>query len=222
MAESLTGNHSAAINVDRLNRMIVFKRLFDVILATAGLMILSPLVICIAAIIKREDGGPVFYRGVRVGIHGTLFRIFKFRTMAVNAESMGGPTASARDPRVTSVGRWLRKYKLDELPQLLNVILGEMSLVGPRPEVKSEVDCYDPQWNVIFSVRPGITDLSSIEFVNEGEVVERSGIENPHEAYKKIIQPRKLELQRYYAVNCSMALDLRILFDTLCALIRTE
>lgn len=202
---------------DRLNCVTVSKRLFDIFLSAAGLVLLSPLLVGIALIIWQEDGRPVFYRGVRVGLGGTLFRIFKFRTMVVNAESIGGPTTSEGDHRVTSVGKWLRKYKLDELPQLFNVLKGEMSFVGPRPEVKSEVDAYGPEWNVIFSVRPGITDLSSIEFRNEGEIIANSGIENPHEAYKKLIQPRKLELQRYYATHSSMDLDLRLIFRTLFA-----
>jgi len=139
--------------------------------------------------------------------------------MVVNAEIIGGPTTSAGDYRVTSAGNWLRRYKLDELPQLFNVLIGEMSFVGPRPEVKSEVDSYGPEWNVIFSVRPGITDLSSIEFRNEGEIIAKSGIEDPHEAYRKLIQPRKLELQRYYVTHSSMALDLKILFRTLFAVV---
>jgi lipopolysaccharide/colanic/teichoic acid biosynthesis glycosyltransferase len=192
------------------------------ILSATGLIILSPLLLFIAILIRKEDEGPVFYRGVRVGLHGQLFRIFKFRTMVVDAEKVGGPTTSARDPRVTSVGHWLRKYKLDELPQLLNVLKGDMSFVGPRPEVKSEVGAYGPEWIVIFSVQPGITDLSSIEFRNEGEIIANSGIEDPHEAYKKLIQPRKLELQRYYATNSSLALDLRIICRTLIALIGRE
>jgi lipopolysaccharide/colanic/teichoic acid biosynthesis glycosyltransferase len=195
------------------------KRLFDVVFSTLGLVVMIPILLWIASLIVREDGGPIFYRGVRVGLHKKVFRIFKFRTMVMDAEKIGGPTTSAADPRVTSVGNWLRKYKLDELPQLFNVLKGEMSFVGPRPEVKSEVDSYGPQWDVVFSVRPGITDLSSIEFRNEGEIITKSGIEDPHEAYKRLIQPRKLELQEYYAQNSSMALDFRIIFETLFVLV---
>jgi lipopolysaccharide/colanic/teichoic acid biosynthesis glycosyltransferase len=169
--------------------------------------------------IKKHDGGPVLYTPLRVGLHKKRFRMYKFRTMVQNADKIGGPTTSMSDPRITPVGHFLRRFKLDELPQLINVIKGEMSLVGPRPEVISEVEQYDPQWDVIFSVRPGMTDWASIEFRNEGEIVTNSGIDDPHEAYKQLIQPRKLELQRAYALNHSLGIDLRILWKTVLAVI---
>ena len=195
----------------------MIKRGFDIICSVCGLAVLSPLLFCIACMIKIDDGGSVFYRGRRVGLMKKPFRIIKFRTMVMNAESVGGPSTADDDPRITRVGRVLRRYKLDELPQLINVLLGEMSFVGPRPEVKSEVDRYDPEWNVIFSVRPGITDLSSIAFRNEGEIIATSGIRDAHEAYRRIIQPQKLELQRKYALNHSFLLDIRIIFQTFLA-----
>jgi lipopolysaccharide/colanic/teichoic acid biosynthesis glycosyltransferase len=191
------------------------KRLFDIVATAIGLILLSPVLLWCAWRIRSGDGGPVFYRGVRVGLHGKLFRIFKFRTMVVNADKIGGASTSDDDARITRIGKFLRKYKLDELPQLLNVLRGEMSLVGPRPEVPSEVETYGPEWDVVFSVRPGITDLSSIEFRNEGAIIAGSGMKNAHEAYRKLIQPRKLELQKEYALNSSLLLDIRIIFKTL-------
>lgn len=198
----------------------MLKRLLDIVVSIAGLTVLSPLLIAVAVMIKLDDGGPVFYRGARVGRGGRLFNIYKFRTMVLNAEKVGGPSTSENDPRITRIGSGLRAYKLDELPQLINVLIGDMSLVGPRPEVKSEVDSYDPKWKPILSVRPGITDLSSIAFRDEGGVIKRSGIEDPHEAYKKLIQPRKLELQLEYVRRRSLLLDLSILWQTVLAVIR--
>lgn len=195
------------------------KRCFDILLSSLGSLVLSPVLLVVAILIKRHDGGPAFYTSLRVGLHKKHFRMCKFRTMVLNADKIGGPTTSARDPRITPVGHFLRKFKLDELPQLINVFKGEMSLVGPRPEVISEVEHYDPQWDVIFSVRPGITDLASIEFRNEGEIVANSGVEDPHEAYKQLIQPRKLALQREYALNHSFRLDAKILWKTILAII---
>ena len=195
------------------------KRCIDVVLSSIGLVILSPVLLIVALIIKKHDGGLVFYTPLRVGLHKKYFHMYKFRTMVQNADKIGGPTTSASDPRITPIGHFLRKFKLDDLPQLINVLKGEMSLVGPRPEVISEVEYYDPKWDVIFAVRPGITDFASIEFRNEGEIVAKSGIADPHEAYKKLIQPRKLELQREYALNHSLWLDLKILGKTVLAII---
>jgi lipopolysaccharide/colanic/teichoic acid biosynthesis glycosyltransferase len=195
------------------------KRCIDILLSSVSLVILSPVLLIVALIIKKYDGGSVFYAPLRVGLYKKYFRMYKFRTMVANADKIGGPTTSARDPRITPIGHFLRRFKLDELPQLINVFRGEMSLVGPRPEVTSEVEHHDPKWDVIFSVRPGITDLASIEFRNEGEIVANSGIEDPHEAYKQLIQPRKLELQREYALNHSLWLDIKILGKTLLAVI---
>lgn len=185
------------------------------VMATVGLAVLGPLLICIAGIIKAEDGGPVIYRGVRVGLNGRLFRIFKFRSMVVNADKIGPASTASEDPRITSIGKWIRAHKLDELPQLLNVVAGDMSFVGPRPEVKSEVDTYDSEMDIIFTVRPGVTDYSSIEFRNESEIISKSGISDAHEAYRKLIQPRKLELQKYYAMNHTFLIDLKLILRTI-------
>jgi len=203
-----------------INKIDMLKRLFDIVTSLFGLILFSPLFLVIAILIKKEDGGPVFYRGVRVGRYEKLFKIFKFRTMVVDAEKKGGPSTSIDDTRITKIGYFIRRYKLDELPQLINVLKGDMSIVGPRPEIKSEVDLYGPEWNVIFSVRPGITDLASIEFRNEGEIIANSGIDDAHEAYRKLIQPRKLELQKEYVLNYNMLTDIKLIFRTFAAIFK--
>jgi lipopolysaccharide/colanic/teichoic acid biosynthesis glycosyltransferase len=192
------------------------KRIFDIIAAAAGLMLLSPLLLGIAWRIHREDGGPVFYRGERVGLGGKTFRIFKFRTMVVNAERLGGPSTPDNDPRLTRLGRQLRKYKLDELPQLLNVFLGEMSLVGPRPEVKRYTDMFSPDEQAILRVRPGITDWASIWNPDEGSIL--AGAEDPEQAYLELIRPTKLKLQLAYAKEQRLLTDLKIILVTLLAI----
>ena len=163
--------------------------------------------------IHREDGGPVFYRGERVGRHGKIFHIFKFRTMVVNAEKIGGPSTPDDDPRITRIGRQLRKYKLDELPQLFNVLLGEMSLVGPRPEVKCYTDMFTAEEKAILSVRPGITDWASIWNPDEGSIL--AGAEDPEAAYLELIRPTKLKLQLKYVREQSLTTDLKIIWETI-------
>ncbi len=192
------------------------KRTFDIFCAAVGLMLLSPLLGWIAWRIHREDGGPVFYRGERVGKDAALFRIFKFRTMVVNADKIGGPSTPDDDPRITRIGRRLRKYKLDELPQLLNVLLGEMSLVGPRPEVKRYTDMFTPEERTILTVRPGITDWASIWNPDEGSVL--AGAVDPEAAYLELIRPTKVRLQLRYVKEQSFFTDLRILWKTLMVL----
>ena len=139
-----------------------FKRLFDICLSAVMLVLLSPLLAVLAFLVKREDGGPIFYRGKRVGKGGKEFAMLKFRSMVVNADKIGGPSTSGDDPRLTKIGKFLRKYKLDELPQLFNVLKGDMSFVGPRPEVKHYTDMFSEEEKAILSVRPGITDWASI------------------------------------------------------------
>ena len=194
------------------------KRVFDIILSAVGLVLLSPLLLWIAWCIYREDGGPVFYRGKRVGLHGKPFRIFKFRTMVVNADQIGGSSTADDDPRITRIGKKLRKHKLDELPQLFNVFLGEMSLVGPRPEVKYYTDMFTAEEKAILSVRPGITDWASIWNPDEGSIL--AGAEDPDKAYLELIRPTKLRLQLKYACQQSLWADLQIIFLTLLALVR--
>ena len=195
------------------------KYLFDIVMATAGLVVLSPLLVWIACRIRCEDGGPVFYRGVRVGLHGRIFRIFKFRTMVPDAEQRGGASTHEVDVRITRVGAFLRRFKLDELPQLFNVLLGDMSLVGPRPEVQKFVDMYTPEERIILTVHPGITDWSSIKFHNEGEIIATSGIADADEAYFKLIRPEKLRLQMKYVRERTLLKDIGIIFATLATVI---
>ena len=149
----------------------MLKRTFDFLSSLIGLIVISPILVTISILIKKEDRGPVFYRGARVGRFGKLFRIFKFRTMVVNAEKMGGPSTADDDPRITKMGRFIRKFKLDELPQLINVLKGEMSIVGPRPEVQMYVDMFSEGEKAILTVRPGITDWASIWNPDEGAIL---------------------------------------------------
>ena len=191
------------------------KRIFDLVFSLLGLGVLLPFMLLVAVWIRLTSRGPVFYRGARVGRGGRRFRVLKFRTMVCDAEQLGGPSTSDDDTRITKVGRLLRKYKLDELPQLFNVLKGEMSLVGPRPEVPLEVDRYTPQQRELLSVSPGITDWASIYFRNEGEILK--GCPNPHETYREKIQPLKILLGLEYARNHSLWIDLRIILATLWA-----
>jgi lipopolysaccharide/colanic/teichoic acid biosynthesis glycosyltransferase len=194
----------------------LMKRAFDIICSTLGLVLLSPLLLWVAWRIRREDGGPVFYRGERVGRHGEAFRIFKFRTMVVNADKIGGTSTGADDPRITQIGKELRRYKLDELPQLINVIKGDMSLVGPRPQVPWAVKLYTPEQQRVLSVRPGITDFASIIFKNEGEILK--GSPDPDTEYLARIHPEKMRLAADYVDHQSFILDLKIILKTLAAI----
>ena len=193
------------------------KRFFDIAAATLGLVFLSPFLLWIAWLIRHEDGGPVFYRGVRVGLHGSPFRIYKFRTMLVDAEKIGGSSTSDDDPRITKIGKTLRKYKLDELPQLINVLIGNMSIVGPRPEVQRYTDMYIQEEKAILTVRPGITDWASIWNADEGAVL--AGMADPEKAYEELIRPTKLKLQLKYVYEQSFLTDLKIILLTLLAII---
>ncbi len=193
------------------------KRFFDLCASLVGLVLTSPLFLAIGVIIKCEDGEPVFYRGVRVGRYGKPFRIFKFRTMAVDAEKIGGPSTADDDQRITKVGKFLRKYKLDELPQLINVLKGEMSFVGPRPEVKHYTDMFTEEEKEILTVRPGITDWASLWNPNEGKILE--GSPDPEKTYMEKIRPTKIRLQLKYVRECSFWVDLKIIFKTLLTLL---
>jgi len=197
---------------------VFLKRVFDIVCAGAGLMILSPLLLWAAWRIRREDGGPVFYRGERVGLQGKPFRIFKFRTMVVDAEKIGASSTSDDDPRITRIGKILRKYKLDELPQLINVLKGDMSLVGPRPQVKWAVDRYTEEERRLLSIRPGITDYASLRFPNEGEILK--GSKDPDKDYMEKIHPEKMRLSLEYLRNRSFWLDLKLILQTVAAIFR--
>ena len=192
------------------------KRVIDLLVSFIGLILLSPLFIVLAILIKRGSKGPVFYRGERIGLYGRPFKIFKFRTMVMDAEEIGPSSTSGSDPRVTKVGEKLRKFKIDELPQLINVFLGQMSLVGPRPEVKKFVDMYTEEEKAILTVHPGITDWSSLKFPNEDEILKAHSDEYPDadEAYAVYIRPEKLRLQLEYVRNYNLLTDLKIILKT--------
>lgn len=186
----------------------VLKRLLDIIIAVVGLMSLSPLMVAIAFAIRLDSPGPVFYRARRVGKGGKLFLMYKFRTMIANAEQVGPSITIRDDPRVTRVGRFLRKTKLDELPQLINVLKGEMSLVGPRPETPSMVEHYTPEQRRVLEVAPGVTGLAQLYYSNEEELLTS---ENWYDEYVMRILPHKLSLDLFYIDHRSLALDIAIL-----------
>lgn len=198
----------------------MFKRFFDIGFSLGGIVLLSPVFLAVTLAIKLGTPGPVFYRGVRVGRNGEPFRIFKFRTMMVNAETVGGSSTTSSDPRITWLGHFLRKYKLDELPQLFNVLIGDMSFVGPRPQVQWDVDNYTPEEKLLLSVRPGITDDASIRFHNEGEMLE--GYQDPDRAYVELIRPEKIRLSLEYVRTQSFVGDIKIIGKTFMTLIRTR
>jgi lipopolysaccharide/colanic/teichoic acid biosynthesis glycosyltransferase len=198
----------------------MIKRAFDVVVAAMGLVALSPVLLCIAGAIRWTSPGPVFYRGVRVGLNGQLFHILKFRTMVIDAERRGGPSTAADDPRITRVGGLLRRYKLDEIPQLLNVVAGDMSLVGPRPQVQSDVARYTAEERALLSVRPGITDYASIKFRDEGEILRGQG--DPDAAYDRLIRPEKIRLGLEYVRRRSFWVDVTILGQTVLAMVHHD
>jgi lipopolysaccharide/colanic/teichoic acid biosynthesis glycosyltransferase len=189
------------------------KRIYDVVFAAAGLAALSPLLLLIAIAVKCGDRGPVFYRQQRVGLFGKRFWIWKFRTMVVNADKIGLSVTKDGDARITPIGRLLRKTKLDELPQLWNVVRGDMSLVGPRPEVPRYVERYTEEQRQILGLKPGITDLASLEFSNEEEIL--SAASNVEEYYVGYCVPRKIELNRIYAERASIWQDTVLILKTL-------
>lgn len=189
------------------------KRIFDIIFSLIGLLVCLPVFVIIAIAIFLDDfHGPVFLQ-YRVGLHGKLFKIIKFRTMSVNHSSVYGTFEAGNSNRVTRVGIILRRTKADELPQLINVLVGEMSFVGPRPEVEKWVSVYPDRWAYLLQVKPGITDYASITFRNEAEILAKS--KNPEETYKNDILPRKLELNKQYIREQSFINDLSIIFRTI-------
>lgn len=189
------------------------KRIFDLLVSVIMSVILLPLLMVLALGVKFSSKGPVFYMQERIGKNLQPFRIFKFRTMFVDADKKGLLTVGGRDPRVTSFGYFLRKYKLDELPQLFNVVFGEMSLVGPRPEVKRYVDMYSKEQLKVLEVKPGITDYASIEYSNENEILGKAA--DPEKMYIDEIMPAKLKLNLKYVKEQSFLVDLKIIFSTI-------
>jgi lipopolysaccharide/colanic/teichoic acid biosynthesis glycosyltransferase len=196
------------------------KRTLDLLVSGFGLMLLLPFFLLIGLIFKLTSKGPIFYLQQRVGKGGKLFKLFKFRTMRVDADKQTAITVGARDARITTVGYYLRKYKIDELPQLINVLIGNMSLVGPRPELKKFVDLYNVEQAKVISVKPGITDYASIEFRNENELLE--GKPDPIDYYVREIMPAKLALNLQYIREQSLWTDLKIITSTIWLIFREK
>ena len=194
------------------------KRLFDVVASGVGLLLLSPLFLLVAIWIKLDSPGPVFYRQVRVGRYNRDFRIFKFRSMRVGADKGSLVTIGGRDPRVTRSGYFIRKFKIDELPQLINVLIGDMSLVGPRPEVRHYVDYWTKEQLRVLDVRPGITDPASIKFRNENELLEKA--EDPEKYYIEVIMQEKLRLYLKYVEKHNFWYDIKLIFQTFWVIVR--
>ena len=195
------------------------KRLFDIVASFIGLMVLLPVFILVAVLIILDSGFPVFYKQSRVGRNNVDFRLWKFRSMHTDADKRGLLTVGDRDPRITRMGFFLRKTKLDELPQLINVFVGDMSLVGPRPEVRRYVDHYNKEQMRVLSIRPGITDNASIKFRNETEILAEQ--DDPEQYYIKHILPEKTKLYLKYVDSRSFLGDLKMIFNTFVAIIRS-
>jgi len=191
----------------------MLKRAIDIVISFIMLIILSPLFFTVILLIKLEDGGPVFYRGVRIGRYGKPFKMFKFRSMVVNADKIGGPSTAGDDPRITKIGKLLRRYNLDELPQFINVLSGDISIVGPRPEVKYYVDMFTNEERKILDVQPGITDWASIWNPDEGKIL--AGSEDPEKVYMEKIRPTKIKLQLEYVKDHSLRTDFKIMLKSL-------
>lgn len=191
----------------------MLKRAFDIVASGLGLILLSPLLLVVAIWIKLDSKGPVFYRQTRVGQYNKDFRIFKFRTMHTGSDKGSQVTIGDRDPRVTRAGYWIRKFKIDELPQLINVFVGEMSLVGPRPEVRHYVDYWTPEQMHVLDVKPGITDAASIKFRNESEFLKKA--DDPEKHYIEVIMPMKLKLYLEYVNHHSFKGDIRLILETI-------
>lgn len=189
------------------------KRLFDIVLTLTALVVLFPILLLIGLLVVLDSKGPMIYKQQRIGRGGKPFCLYKFRTMKHHSDKQGLLTIGERDPRITRLGYFLRKSKLDELPQLWNVLVGDMSIVGPRPEVKKYVDMYDARQRRVLDVRPGLTDPASLEYIDENKILE--SFEHPEEAYIKMIMPRKLELNLDYIERRNFFFDLFIMVRTL-------
>jgi lipopolysaccharide/colanic/teichoic acid biosynthesis glycosyltransferase len=191
----------------------MIKRLFDVFFSGLGLILLLPFFTILAFLIAVDSKGGVFYKQVRVGKNGVDFSLFKFRSMRTDSDKLGLLTVGGRDPRITKVGYYIRKFKIDELSQLINVFIGDMSLVGPRPEVRKYVDLYNSEQLMVLSVRPGITDNASIKYFNENDLLAKSS--NPEETYIKEVMPEKLKLNLEYISSYKTFSDIKIIFMTI-------
>jgi lipopolysaccharide/colanic/teichoic acid biosynthesis glycosyltransferase len=196
----------------------MIKRIFDIIFSLILLSMLSPFLLIIGFLILTDSNGGAFFHQIRVGKGGKEFRLHKFRTMKPASENSGQLTVGMRDSRITRIGYYLRKTKMDEMPQLWNILIGEMSVVGPRPEVPKYVAMYNPKQREVLSVRPGLTDYASIKYVNENEILERSS--NPEQTYIDEIMPEKLALNLQYIREKSLLVDIKIIINTGLAIIR--
>ena len=196
-----------------LKKTPLLKQLFDIVCSFIGIIILLPVFIIISLLIAFDSRGGIFYRQIRVGKNNKDFSLLKFRTMQTNSDKKGLLTVGSRDSRVTRIGYYLRKYKLDELPQLFNVLFGSMSLVGPRPEVRRYVDLYNEEQKKVLTVKPGITDYASIEYANENEILAKA--ENPEQTYITEIMPHKLSLNLKYINEQSFSTDMKIILKTI-------
>jgi lipopolysaccharide/colanic/teichoic acid biosynthesis glycosyltransferase len=188
------------------------KRAFDIVASVLLLIALAPLLVVIAVLIKMTMPGPVFYKGTRIGRFGRPFRMWKFRSMVVDADRLGASSTAGDDPRLTPFGNWMRRYKIDELPQFVNVLFGDMSLVGPRPQVEWAVALYSEEERLVLSVRPGVTDLASLRFANEAEILKGSA--DPDRDYLELIHPEKMRLALEYVRTRSFTGDIAILLRT--------
>lgn len=198
----------------------IVKRGVDIVGAVVGLALFSPLLLTIAALIKRESPGPVFYKGVRAGKKRKPFKMFKFRSMVINADKLGGPSTRGGDPRLTRIGAFIRRYKIDELPQLINVLKGDMSLVGPRPEVPHYAELYKGDEEKVFDVRPGMTDYASLWDIHEEEVLAKAkSSDEAEEIYLTEVRPTKVKLQLKYVHEKGFLTDLKIIGKTIKKLI---
>jgi len=204
--------------LEKRKLQLALKRLMDIVISGCALAVIWPVLLLIALAIKIDDPGPVFYRQVRVGKNGKEFRIYKFRTMVVDADKKGLQITVGRDNRITRMGAFLRKTKLDELAQLINVFTGEMSFVGPRPEVPKYVNLYTPYQRQVLLVRPGITDYASIAYRNENDLLE--GTDDPERMYVETIMPDKIELNMKYLREISPLADIRLILSTIVAVIK--
>lgn len=193
------------------------KRLFDIIASLSGLIVFSPVIATFMFLVWRQDKHSPFYRGERVGKNERLFRMLKLRSMVINADKSGVDSTGSNDQRITRVGQMIRSYKLDEITQLWNVLVGDMSLVGPRPNVKRETDLYTPQEKKLLTVRPGITDIASIVFADEGDILKDAS--DPDLAYNQLIRPYKSRLGILYVENSSIVLDIKLILLTALAII---
>ena len=191
----------------------IIKRLFDIFTSLIGIILLSPVLIIISICIKVDSKGPVIFKQTRVGKNGRFFSIYKFRTMINNSESLGRQITIGKDSRITKIGSFIRKYKIDEFPQLFNVLFGTMSLVGPRPEVPQYVKLYNDDQRRVLEVKPGITDLASIRYCDENEVL--AEVDNPDEYYVNVIMPHKLKLNIEYIDKSNLLFDIKLILKTI-------